>query len=29
MYFYVYILYSEKLDRLYVGSTSSLERRLL
>ena len=24
----IYILYSEKLDRFYVGSTNNLERRL-
>jgi putative endonuclease len=28
-YFYVYILYSEKVDRYYVGFTSNLEERLL
>jgi putative endonuclease len=26
--FYVYILYSEKLDKYYVGSTNDLLRRL-
>ncbi len=28
MAFYTYILYSEKLDRYYVGSTGDLEERL-
>ena len=28
MTFYTYILYSEKLDRYYVGSTGNLEERL-
>ena len=28
MQFHVYILYSEKLDRFYVGQTSYLQRRL-
>ena len=26
--FFTYILYSEKLDKYYVGSTSDIERRL-
>ena len=26
--FYCYILYSEKLDKYYIGSTSNLQRRL-
>ena len=26
--FYTYILYSEKLDKYYIGSTNDIERRL-
>ncbi|AUP80250.1 GIY-YIG nuclease family protein [Flavivirga eckloniae] len=28
MDYYVYILYSEKLDRCYIGSTSDVSKRL-
>ena len=27
--FYVYVLYSEKLNRFYLGSTKDLKRRVL
>ncbi|MCH8306307.1 MAG: GIY-YIG nuclease family protein [Candidatus Marinimicrobia bacterium] len=26
--YYVYVLYSEKIDRLYIGQTKDLDRRL-
>ena len=27
--YYIYILYSEKIDKYYIGSTSNIENRLL
>ena len=29
MYFYVYILYSAKLDKYYIGYTSDLDKRII